>query len=212
MKMARRKGLLFALIWSCGVTAVAQDRMPEIPAAQLTPAQQKAAALFKETRGVPVFGPFVPLLRSPELMLDAKNMGDYLRYRNSLPLSVNEMIILLVARQWSQQVEWQIHYPAALKAGLRQSIADAIAVDRRPDDMSEAESSAWDFVTELQRDKQVSDAVYQRALAQFGEQGVIDMAGTDGYYQFLALTMSATRTAADPAKPLMPTLPDRGMK
>lgn len=208
MKIATRKILLVVLALSCGSGARAQDRMPEIPAAQLTPAQQEAARLFKESRGVPVFGPFVPLLRSPELMLDAKNMGDYLRYRNSLPPAINEMIILLVAREWAQQVEWQIHYPAALKAGLRQSVADAIGAARRPDDLSAAESAAWDFVTELRRDKQVSDATYHRAEAQFGEQGVIDMAGTDGYYQFLALTMNATRTAADPAKPFLPTLSD----
>jgi 4-carboxymuconolactone decarboxylase len=50
--------------------------MPEIPADKMTPEQKKAADDFLAERKVPVFGPFVPLLRSPEVMLRAKAMGD----------------------------------------------------------------------------------------------------------------------------------------
>jgi 4-carboxymuconolactone decarboxylase len=186
---------------------MAQDRLPAIPPEQMSEEQRQAAQIFQETRGVPVFGPFVPLLRSPELMLAAKTMGDYLRYRNALPLAINELVILITAREWDQQVEWQIHYPAALKAGLKQSIADAVGEGRKPEGMSEAEEAAWSFSTELHRQKQVSDQTYRRAKALFGEQGVIDMAGTNGYYDFLAMVMNMARTAPDPAKKMMPELP-----
>jgi hypothetical protein len=43
--------------------------------------------------------------------------------------------------------------------------------------------------------KRVSDATYRRAVAKFGEQGVIDLLGVVGYYNFLAIVMNATRTA-----------------
>jgi 4-carboxymuconolactone decarboxylase len=201
-----RKALLVALLLaSTGLSA--QDRLPPLSPEQMTPEQKVAAQTFLETRKVPVFGPFVPLLRSPELMLDAKNMGDYLRYKNSLPLAINEMVILLTAREWTQQVEWQIHYPAALKAGLSQGIADAIALGQHPVGMSEAEETTWQFCTELHKTHQVSDATFEKAKKLFGEQGVIDMAGTNGYYDFLAMTMNMARTPADPGKPLLPTLP-----
>ena len=59
--------------------AVAQDRMPPISPERLTEAQKKAREQFLSSRGVEVFGPFVPLLRSPQLMLSAQAMGDYLR-------------------------------------------------------------------------------------------------------------------------------------
>jgi len=201
-----RKALAFALLLAAGPLS-AQDRLPPIAPEQMTPEQKAAAQIFLETRKVPVFGPFVPLLRSPELMLDAKNMGDYLRYKNSLPPAVNEMVILITAREWTQQVEWQIHYPLALKAGLKQSIADAIALGRHPDGMSEAEEAAWQFSTEIHKTRQVSDATYERAKKLFGEQGVIDMAGTNGYYDFLAITLNTAHTPPDPGKPLLPVLP-----
>src|ERR1035437_4615912 len=109
-----------------------QDRLPPIPESKQTEAQKKASAEFVTIRKTQVFGPFVPLLRSPELMLRASAMGDYLRYRDALPPKLNEFIILIVARQWTQEYEWSVHYPIAIKAGLDPEIAKALAEGRRP--------------------------------------------------------------------------------
>ncbi len=186
---------------------LAQDRMPPIPADKLTEAQKKASAEFEVGRKLPVFGPFVPLLRSPEFMLAASNMGLYLRYKTSLPLKINEFVILITSREWSQQVEWEIHYPIAVKAGLKKEFADAIGEGRRPEGMPEEEQIAYDFSTELHRNKSVSDATYAKALAKFGEQGVTDMAGTNGYYTLLAMAMNMARTpGAAGEKAVLPQL------
>jgi 4-carboxymuconolactone decarboxylase len=183
---------------------VAQDRMPPIPADKMTEAQKKAAEAFAEGRGYQIRGPFVPLIRSPEVMLRAKTMSDYLRFKSVLEPRINEMAIIITAREWTQQYVWQAHYPAALKAGLRREIADAIADGRRPAGMAEDEEIAYDTATEILRLKRVSDATYARAVARFGEQGVIDLLGVIGYYNFLAIVMNTTRTAlpAGMAEPL----------
>jgi 4-carboxymuconolactone decarboxylase len=177
------------------VPAAAQDRMPPIPVDKMTDGQKKAAEAFAEGRGYAVRGPFVPLIRSPEVMLRAKAMGDYLRFKSTLGPRLNEMVILIAAREWTQQYEWQAHYPIAIKEGLRPDVAAAIADGRRPAGMAEDEEAAYDLATEILRMKRVSDATYQRAVAKFGEQGVIDLLGVTGYYTFLAIVMNATRTA-----------------
>lgn len=174
--------------------ASAQDRMPPIPADKLTDAQKKAAEAFAEGRGYAVRGPFVPLIRSPEVMLRAKAMGDYLRFKSTIPPRLSEMVILITAREWTQQYEWVAHHALALKAGLRPEIADAIADSRRPAGMAEDEEAAYDLSVEILRSKRVSDATYRRAVVKFGEQGVIDILGINGYYTFLAIVMNATRT------------------
>ena len=184
---------------------LAQDRMPPIAADNLTDAQRKAADAFAEGRGYAVRGPFVPLLRSPEVMLRAKAMGDYLRFKSTLGPRLNEMVILITAREWTQQYEWNAHHPIALKAGLRPEIAAAIAEGYRPAAMAEDEEIAYDVATEILRLKRVSDPTYRRAVAKFGEQGVIDLLGVVGYYNFLAIVMNTTRTglqegAAEPLK------------
>jgi 4-carboxymuconolactone decarboxylase len=183
---------------------MSQDRMPPIPADQLTDAQRKAAEAFAEGRGYQVRGPFVPLLRSPEVMLRAKSLSDYLRFKSTIEPRLNEMAILITAREWTQQYEWNAHFPAAIKAGLRREIAEAIAEGVRPRSMADDEEAAYDLAIEILRLKRVSDPTYRRAVAKFGEQGVIDLLGVVGYYNFLAIVMNATRTAlpANVAEPL----------
>lgn len=176
-------------------TARPADRMPEIPVDQLTRAQIEASEVFAAARQTPVFGPFVPLLRSPDLMLRASDMGLYLRYDSVLPLRISEFAILIVAREWSQQVEWQIHHPIALKAGVDPAVAEAIAQGRRPEGMSAEEEAVYAFSTELQRNKAVSDPTYAALVALYGEQGAIDLTGINGYYALLAMTMNVARTA-----------------
>jgi len=171
------------------------DRMPEIPAEKMTPEQKKAAEEFAAGRGTPVFGPFVPLLRSPEVMLRAKAMGDYLRYKSVLPPPLNEFAILITARCWTQGYEWAVHQPIALKAGLKAEVAQAVSEGRRPQSMSADEEIIYEFCTELHRNQSVSDVTYARTLARFGEQGLIDLIGVNGYYTFLAMVLNGTRTA-----------------
>jgi 4-carboxymuconolactone decarboxylase len=178
-----------------------QDRMPPIPVEKMTEAQRKAAAQFAEIRGSEIFGPYLPLLRSPELMLSAQTMGEYLRYRSALPRALNELAILITARQWTQQFEWSIHHQEAIRAGLRPDIADAIAEGRRPESMSGDEKIVHDFCTELHHNRCVSDQTYARAVARFGEQGTIDMIGVAGYYTLLAMVLNTACTPLPPGTP-----------
>src|SRR4029079_10729682 len=119
----------------------AQDRMPPLPADTLTDAQKTAIAEFKAARSADISGPFVPLLRSPEVMTRARAMGDYLRFRSALPPRLSELVILLIARRWTQQYEWNAHQPLAIKGGVRADIVAAVADGRRPDRMAADEDA-----------------------------------------------------------------------
>jgi 4-carboxymuconolactone decarboxylase len=183
------------------------DRMPEIPADKMTPEQKKAAEDFLAERKVPIFGPFVPLFRSPEVMQRARAMGDYLRYKSVLPAALNEFAILITARHWSQNYEWAVHQPIAVKAGLKAEITQSIAEGRRPQGMSADEEIIYEFCTELHQNQSVSDATYARTLARFGEQGIIDLIGVNGYYTFLAMVLNTARTAVPKNAPTVPLFP-----
>jgi 4-carboxymuconolactone decarboxylase len=193
-RAARQPWLIGLAVLGVATSSVAQDRFPPIPADRMTDAQRQAAARFEENRRTPVFGPFVPLLRSPDVMLRAMAMGDYLRFGSSLPPRLSEMAILLTARQWTQQYEWVVHAPAARDAGLRPEIVEAIAEGRRPERMAEDEEVVYELTIELHRNQGVSDRTYARAVATLGEQGTIDLVSTAGYYTFLAMVLNTART------------------
>src|SRR5215469_4782962 len=127
--------------------ALAEQRLPTIPPDRYTADQKKAAEEFLTARKVPVFGPFEPMMYSPDVMNLARSMGDYLRYHSSIGNTLSELVILVTAREWS------LHYPIALKAGVSKGTADAIGDGRRPTGMSVDEEIVYDFTTELLQNK-----------------------------------------------------------
>ena len=170
------------------------DRMPPIPADKLTDVQKKAMEeVIAGPRGAFV-GPFVPLLRSPDFMSRLQKVGEYLRYNTKLGANISEFVILIAARQWTQQFEWDAHDTLARKAGVKPETIAAVAEGRRPGGMTADEETAYDFCTELHHNRSVSDGAYSRVVSRFGEQGVIDMVGLCGYYTLLGMVMNVART------------------
>src|SRR5258706_5636606 len=99
--MAMRTVAALLLVLGSALTGYAQDRMPPIPPEKMTDAQKKAVDEFKAARNAELSGPFVPLLRSPEVLSRARAMGDYLRFKSVLPPRLSEFAILIAARQWT---------------------------------------------------------------------------------------------------------------
>ena len=170
------------------------DRMPPIPADQWTDAQKKAALEITSGPRKELVGPFIPLLRSPEFMSRLQRVGEYLRFNTKLGSNISEFIILIIARQWTQQFEWYSHQSLAIKAGIKADTIKSIAEGQRPAAMTPDEDMIYDYITELRLHQSVSDPVYAKVVGRFGEQGIIDITGLCGYYTLLGMLMNVTRT------------------
>jgi 4-carboxymuconolactone decarboxylase len=178
-----------------------------LPQEQMTAAQKAVVqALMSGPRGG-TRGPFAALLRSPEVADRVQSLGEQLRFRSSIPPSLNELAICITAREWSAQYEWFAHHRLALQAGLPAEIAQAVAEGREPPGMDADQRLVWTFTTELHRNRGVSDATYDAAKARFGEQGVIDLVAVSGYYTLVAMVLNVSRVplpqgVEPPLKPL----------
>ena len=208
--------LAFALMFSG--FAFAGERFPVLAPDQLTPEQAKLLqSLAAGPRGGGdtspesikrlIRGPFNVWLRSPELGERLQKVGEHIRFNSSLPLRLNEFAILITARHWTSQYEWHAHLPLALKAGLDPKIAAQLAENKKPAGMKDDEAVVYDFCTQLHRTHNVSDAVYQRAVALFGEKGVVDLIGVNGYYTLVSMTLNVGEVPVpsgekNPLKPL----------
>ena len=159
-------------------------------------AQRKAAAALIAGPRKGVFGPFIALLRSPELMDRVQRVGEYLRFESRVPPKLGEWATLITARHWTNQFEWAVHHPLAIKAGVARATVDALARARRPAAMAEDEAVVYDFCTELLAACGVGDATYERAFALLGEQGVIDLVAIVGYFGLVNAVMNVAGTPA----------------
>lgn len=199
--------LALALIVS-PLAARAAERLPTIPPSQYTPEQKQAAEAFEAARKTPVFGPFEPLMYSPEVMTLARAMGDYLRYKPKIGTTRSELVILITARRWTQDYEWYVHAPIARKVGIAEPVIAAIRDGRRPEGMSADETLVYDFTNELQENKRVSDTTFAKAEQRFGKDGVVDLAAVSGYYTFLAMELNMARYPLPKDGTPLPRLPE----
>ena len=191
--MLRLTALCLAL--SGSALALTGERFPQLPLDSMTPAQRTAAeAIMAGPRGS-LRGPFNAWLRSPELADRLQKVGEYVRFKTSLDKRLNEMAILMTAQYWGSQYEWYAHAPLAAKAGLDPQIIAALGAGKKPDAMKDDEAIVWEFTTQLRRDHGVDDAIYAKAIDKFGENGVMDLVGVNGYYDVVSMTLNVAQVS-----------------
>jgi 4-carboxymuconolactone decarboxylase len=159
----------------------------------LTPEQKLMVESVLQGKRGSMQGPYNVLLRSPELGDLAQKFGAHTRFNSSLPLALNELAILLVARYWTAQFVWWAHKAIAIEAGLDKTLIEAIAQRISPNNLSsfdEKTVAVYLFCNELLQTKRVSDQTYATIVTQFGERGAVDLMGTMSYYTLVSMSLN----------------------
>lgn len=165
-------------------------RIADLDLSQMTPAQRSVHDAIASGPRKGVRGPLAVWLHRPELAQHAQALGRYCRYETSLPPRLSELAILVLARTWGSEYEWYVHKPIALAAGVSPGVVEAIRTRATPVFDHAAEATIYQFLTDLHRDRVVSDAVYADAVAQLDEGGVVDLVGLAGYYTLISMTIN----------------------
>ncbi len=156
----------------------------------LSPAQLKMVESVMSGQRGSMQGPYNVLLRSPELGNLAQQFGAHTRFSSSLPLALNELAILLVARFWTCQFVWWAHRRIAREAGLDEALIQAVATGQSPQDLAADVAAVHGFCDELLQTRVVTDATYLAAVQYFGEAGVVDLMGTMSYYTLVSMSLN----------------------
>jgi 4-carboxymuconolactone decarboxylase len=204
-------GMVLVLALVCCATARAQERLGPIPVDKMTDAQKRAVEEFMKVRPNGPFGFWWGYLRVPEVMIPFLQIQSHVHgvmetEKGALGEKLTHFAILIAARQWTQQVIWNLHDKNAIKSGLKPEIMSALAAGRRPQYMAEDEEVLYDFCIELQRNQSVSDQTYARMLSKFGERGIGEATLIQGEYTIMSMFMNVARTPLDAGtpQPLMP--------
>jgi len=135
--------------------------------------------------------PLIAWLRNPELARRVQMLGEVLRFKTSIEPQWLEMAIIMVGRHWTSHLEWTAHKKHALKAGLDSQVIADIAAHRAPT-LDDAKGQAvYDVVTSMLKTGRIPEALYQRALGQLGERGLVELVTLLGYYCMASFTLNA---------------------
>jgi 4-carboxymuconolactone decarboxylase len=173
-----------------------RERLPMPANDAMTEDQRAAAQALIDGPRKGVYGPFLPLLRSPQLLDRVARLGEYLRFDSVIEPRIRELVTCAAARHVSNQFEWLMHAPMALKAGVSPATIEALRAGARPRDLPADEEIALDFTGELVHTHGTSEPTYRAALARFGEQGVVELATLVGYFVMVSWLMNVAHTPA----------------
>jgi 4-carboxymuconolactone decarboxylase len=185
------------------------ERFTQITYEALAPDVRPLADDILKVSSAALGGPYNALLRSPEMARRAFDFLDYLRFKTSVNKRLNEFAILIQARISNAQYEWWAHERIARKAGLSDAVMLDLQQCQRPQSMQADERLVYDYCVQLSLNHRVSDALWQEAVAQMGEQAVVDLTVLSGTYVMVSMLLNATQVGipdggAEPLQVLSP--------
>ena len=155
----------------------------------LGPEGQKVFDAIAQSRGV-VGGPWLALLHSPEMAQRTMHLGSYVRFESTLDHKVLEFTALVAARELECKHEWAAHINHGAKAGIPMETIRLVHAQKGAESFSSEDAQIVSFVREMIHNHRVSEPTFQAIYARFGEQGMVELTATIGYYAMLACTLN----------------------
>ncbi|MCI3278894.1 neutral/alkaline non-lysosomal ceramidase N-terminal domain-containing protein [Streptomyces cylindrosporus] len=176
----------------------------------MTAEQARLRAAITDRRGA-VRGPFEALLRSPVPGGLLEELSTYCARESALPERLRELALLVVARRFDAQHSWLAHVGKAVAAGVDPAALERLARDEPPGFGRADEAVLHRFAVQALTDHFVDDDTYAAALAEFGEQGLVDLVIALGTFTTLALVLNTFQVDLPPDRE--PPFPDvRGFR
>jgi 4-carboxymuconolactone decarboxylase len=155
-------------------------------------------------RGMPMTGPAPVSMYSPKAAEPIHVLNQYLRTSVVGPRYF-ELSALIAAREFDQQYEWSGHEPAALRAGLEQSVIDVVKFNRDVAGLIEKDATVIRLGRALLREHKVSPELWAKMVELFGRQGAVEITATIGDYVMAGLMLTAVDQQLPPErKPMLP--------
>ena len=174
------------------------SRLPQLDTNSLTPEQQ---TIYDDIMSGPrgrFGGPFPALLHAPQIADQIQALGAALRFNTRIADKLREIAILVIAKEWHTQVEWDCHVVIALKVGVSEQTINNILEDIPPGEPQSSERQVYEFSRELIANKQLSAQSYNKAVDLLGIDGTVELVSILGYYTLLAMVLNTFEVEADP--------------
>jgi len=172
------------------------------------PENQRAAfdELLRGYGSVPRFGPGSVMIHVPNAHQRVNALNNYLRSESSLPKKLQELAMLVTARELDCQYIWNAHAASARASGVGDATVDALRNRKELPKIPDDESAVVHFGQEYFRTHRVSIGAFQAVLEQIGTRGAVELGLLMGNYSLLALLVNSfdVELPPDRKEPLLP--------
>lgn len=172
------------------------ERFPQLQVDSLQGEQKQVAEKILKFSLNGLHGPFNMLLRSPGATDNILGVSNYLRFGTGVPAWAAELLVLIHARVWGDQYEWDMHVGRAASAGLPAALIEDLKFGREPRQMDAAQAAVFHFCVELLRTRAVRDATFEAAMQVLGEKNLTDVTIMLGQYAMISMILSVSQAAA----------------
>ena len=135
-------------------------------------------------------GPFGVWVRAPAVGGPAQALGAAVRFASSLADDIREIAICTVGAHYRARFEFATHRALAEAAGVDPHALDRLR-DAEPPGFAGSQALAHQVARALLETHRIDDALYLAARDAFGENGLIELVTTVGYYCLVSLTLNA---------------------
>jgi 4-carboxymuconolactone decarboxylase len=167
------------------------------PVEDPTPEQAELLEPYRTFSGGEPFNIFRTLAHHPKLFKRSMVLATALLLKGALPPRVREIVILRVAWRSGSVYEWGQHVRIGLDSGLTQDEIDSLATEEATAIGDDAERLAVTVTDELMADVDLSDATWDAAVGQWGEQDLMELIFLAGNYRMLAGFLNSARVELD---------------
>jgi 4-carboxymuconolactone decarboxylase len=142
-------------------------------------------------------GPFSMLLYCPELAGRVAHLGAFIRFEGDLDMRVRVLAAMTVAREFEAVYVWGAQTGGARRLGVPEETITAIR-EQHTRGMAPEDAQIVEFTQRLLQKHRVDDATSAALQARLGNDGLLQLTGTIGYYSMLAMSVNACELEAAP--------------
>ena len=166
-------------------------RLEKITSKDQVPAEHHAVfdAVVKSRGGV--HGPFSMLMHCPPLARHFVDIGGYIRFEGKLDHRVRVLAAMTVAREFDAMYIWGAQTGQARKQNVPESTITAIR-EKHSKGLPPEDAQIVNLTRDLINKHRVDDATIKALRERFGDEQLVELTGTIGYYSMLAMTANAT--------------------
>ena len=162
-----------------------------------TPEQAELLEPYRTFSDGEPFNIFKTLVRHPKLFKRSMVLATGLLMKGALSPRIREVVILRTAWRSNSVYEWGQHVRIGLASGLTQEEIDTLARDDLEGAWEKEAVVAVAVTDELCAGNDLTDATWQEALDQWGEQDLMELIFLIGNYRMLAGFLNAARVELD---------------